>query len=69
MFYCRIEFQNITPAIKHDNCHAGLEPASSILAGFPLPDQVEDKLLGNDRIDIIICRNNNITNELKIGFV
>jgi hypothetical protein len=36
------------------------EPAFSIFAGFPIPDQVEDKLLGNDRIDIIVCRTNNV---------
>jgi hypothetical protein len=48
----------ITVAIKCVNCHAGPEPASSILARFPLPDQVEDKLLGNDRNDIILCRSN-----------
>ncbi|MGZ6193287.1 MAG: hypothetical protein ACXWME_11435 [Syntrophales bacterium] len=44
------EREFIVLAINHANCHAGLDPASSILAGFPLPDQVEDKLLGNDRM-------------------
>ena len=34
--------------------------------GFPLPDQVEDKLLGNDRIDIINCRSNNIDGQAAI---
>jgi len=37
----------ITPAIKHINCHAGLDPASSLI--------LDSRVRGNDALSCIVA--------------
>ncbi|MEA2014872.1 MAG: hypothetical protein U9N38_06170, partial [Thermodesulfobacteriota bacterium] len=48
---------NITPAIKHVNCHAGLDPASSLI--------LDSRFRGNDGFVIYCCRSNNNKQERR----